>query len=369
MLNNDKLFQIKRREKMKKTFILTIFLASILCSLQDSVLLAIACNGKQQFCDRKFNEVAQVRVHNATSIKKDKFMGMKNPVADQNIDLAEQLKRGFRAFKIPVHPNPTDGTAWVNHTMSAREANENAKKIPFFALIKDKLWDLDASKQPLTKVLAQIKEFLDNNPYEVITLFLNMFADAEMPSIDAFDKTGLKEYMHGQKLNEPWPTLQELINNKTRLIVFSDRGMQYANIDWTSKFLNVSDYFFNNTYSFLTPDDLANNGCQLDGSSSEKNLKVRNQSPRNKMCDLTHFVTPGIAGDPKKAAIVNSYEFLMNHIKKCKQAWNIGDDEFFPTFISLDFVDEKFDDIMRVIDELNKPKTQTEMPAPEISAM
>jgi len=54
------------------------------------------CNGNEVLCDRRYNDVAQIMCHNATSY------GF-SPVQDQDIDVEAQLAHGIRAFKIPLH--------------------------------------------------------------------------------------------------------------------------------------------------------------------------------------------------------------------------------------------------------------------------
>jgi hypothetical protein len=54
------------------------------------------CNGDAILCDRRYNDIAQISSHDATSY------GF-SPVQDQDEDIEQQLAHGIRVFKIPLH--------------------------------------------------------------------------------------------------------------------------------------------------------------------------------------------------------------------------------------------------------------------------
>lgn len=63
------------------------------------------CNGYEELCDRRYNEIAQISSHNATS-------NTPSPVSDQDRSIAEQLQDGIRAMKIPLHYDYTNMLAY-----------------------------------------------------------------------------------------------------------------------------------------------------------------------------------------------------------------------------------------------------------------
>jgi hypothetical protein len=74
---------------------------------------------------------------------------------------------------------------------------------------------------PLPAALATIREFLDDNPDEVVTLIIQ---DAISPAetADAFRGAGLDGYLHEHEVDTPWATLGELIDRGERLVVFAE---------------------------------------------------------------------------------------------------------------------------------------------------
>jgi hypothetical protein len=63
-----------------------------LCSAQEFM----RCNGHEAFCDRRYNEIAQINSHNATSYAA-------SPVQNQDRSIDQQLDDGIRVFKLPIH--------------------------------------------------------------------------------------------------------------------------------------------------------------------------------------------------------------------------------------------------------------------------
>jgi len=60
-----------------------------------------ACNGYQELCSRRYNEVAYIHAHNASSNKK-------SPVQNQDRSITQQLEDGIRSMKVPVQNNYGD---------------------------------------------------------------------------------------------------------------------------------------------------------------------------------------------------------------------------------------------------------------------
>lgn len=76
----------------------------------------------------------------------------------------------------------------------------------------------------LVKYLETIRTFMDGNPNQVITLLLTNGDNVAMPTFDSLMVTAdLKKYAYTPSkqlaINE-WPTLQELIDANTRLVLF-----------------------------------------------------------------------------------------------------------------------------------------------------
>ncbi|KKK20359.1 hypothetical protein ARAM_003313 [Aspergillus rambellii] len=129
---------------------------------------------------------------------------------------------------------------------------------------------LDAGK--LSTWLAEIKTWLDSNPNDVVTVLLVNSDDATASDLNSeFETANITDYAYTptSQTSAPssWPTLQELINNGTRLVTF------VASLDASSN--TVAPYLMDEfTYVFENPYDVAsssNFSCQPQRPSSVKN--------------------------------------------------------------------------------------------------
>jgi hypothetical protein len=160
------------------------------------------CNGLDDgFCDFKVNEVLYGLVHNAMASFEDDFFLLYN----QNYNLEAALAAGYRALELDV-ARCGDG-----------------QKIAFYhgecAL---------GTRDPLV-VLKNVHSFLQENPSEIVMLFLQM--DGQSVSLDDFyqimaatvDSGGnsLADLLYSHPLDATeWPTLRALVQSNQRLIVF-----------------------------------------------------------------------------------------------------------------------------------------------------
>lgn len=294
------------------------------------------CNGKENLCNRLYNKVAQIVVHDATSTTEG--WGNLGIVADQHKGIDAQLKDGLRAFKLPIHRGKENGNSnWipmVTHALLERDTKGTYERL--------RMWAIDYTRKPLKDVLTTFKNFLDNNPREVITIILDMDrAAVQAPEdrarfLNAFKDSGITPYLYLQN-QSPWPTFGELINKNKRLIVFSDvnfDGMREAGIN------NENDYIYGSAYNFNTINQINADSC--------KEALTSKKTGANTLFRIQHFITFGAAGSSVFAKQANDAKVLNPRIKRCIE--KVGAK---PNFVYIDFYDEKFNDIKQVIDELN----------------
>lgn len=290
-----------------------------------------ACNGSKELCSKPYHTVIQIKTHNSTSTTQKKlFSVFPNPVANQHKDLSQQLQDGIRAFKIPLHMN--GDKVWIAHTLSKRQFDET--KIPgLYRNIGNKFWKIDATNQSFDEFLQQIKEFLDNNPRDIITLDLNIFVQKDNfdKITKAFQSNGLFDYQY-ENLGAFGPTLEEMIRQNKRLVVFVDDPILPK-----EKFTSVQLVHGNDTFKTL-------DALKKDESIS----KMQKGYPLN---ELSQHITPVIAGDENLARKANSYAVLKKHLQQFYTEVGV-----YPTFISVDFYDENFADIKKIVNELNSGK-------------
>ena len=360
-------------------------------------LSAEACNGREDFCDKRYNEIfGQVRIHNAASyfdprtlrsLMKSSIMYVyPNPVADQSIPFQEQLNDDRiprlypRVFKFPLHPVEKNGVrrVWTSHTLSYREFEEKfdhnkyaqalapwlREKIRTF-IKQDVLWRIDATNMPFLDILQQLKEFLDTHKSEVVTLSLNIFDLTLDEFVAVFKESGIYPYIHVQDLNQAWPTLRELIDLNKRLIIFQDEYRIRADspdthvaalvkqYPWITGFLWSDDFIFGNRYGFADLEKLENDFCDILNDNyirDQAAYQNKDRKPENKIFDLSHTVTPGWAADKKITEKANRYDVLVAHIKRCYESLGM-----LPNTVTLDFYDSDPGCLVAVSDVCNQP--------------
>ncbi|KAH7164576.1 hypothetical protein DER46DRAFT_343902 [Fusarium sp. MPI-SDFR-AT-0072] len=82
-------------------------------------------------------------------------------------------------------------------------------------------WELDAG--PLQDYLEEISEWVGKKPDEVVTILLTNIDALPIEKFDeAFSSAGLKDLIFRPKTKlsrDEWPTLQKLLDDRTRLII------------------------------------------------------------------------------------------------------------------------------------------------------
>jgi hypothetical protein len=154
------------------------------------------CNGKSEYCGRKYSNVSNVAAHDSP------FVG-DLLTQNQHLSVEEQLSSGVRFLQGQTHKNIIGGLN-LCHTSCFEE---------------------DAGS--LTDFLKTLKSFLDGNKDEVLTLLLT---NGDRVNIDMFDESfndaGVKDYVFVPSSNPntlpigDWPTLSEIIGSGKRLVVF-----------------------------------------------------------------------------------------------------------------------------------------------------
>jgi hypothetical protein len=155
------------------------------------------CNGSPELCGRKYSNVTFIGTHDSA------FVGIL-PTQNQNKDISDQLAAGIRFLQGQTHMFM--GTPTFCHTSCIEEDAGSVKS-----------W------------LMTVKEFLDDNPNEVVTILwtnpdkisMQIFAGI-FESVDA-DKYVFTPPTTSPMARDAWPTLGEMIAAGTRLVAFIGR--------------------------------------------------------------------------------------------------------------------------------------------------
>lgn len=288
----------------------------------------LACNGHEELCDRRFNEVVYPATHNAMSASS---LGWVWPNHDG--DLSIQLKAGVRAFLLDTHYGDTQEeiarylATFPSASRSLAERIINAAdpktRDPNNLFVCHNLCALGAT--PLDAAFADIRGFLDRNRHEVVVLILQ---DEISPQDTAavMEDSGLIRYVYTHSPNDEWPTLREMIEANTRLVVFAERGGPPPG--W---YMHLWDYAEETPFNYHRPEDFT---CAPNRGESNKPLFL-----------LNHWIAQR-APDRVDAAFVNEYNFLLERALTCEEERG-----HIPNFIAVDFY--ALGDLFRVVDTLN----------------
>jgi len=276
---------------MKKTI-------SILLLLVISLQISHAqCNGSLDLCSKQYNEVAYLTTHNAFNTDED---GLLFP--NQTYNIASQLNDGVRGLMIDVYYH--FGTPTAYHSV--------------FML----------GTIPLSDIFDDIKTFLDNNPNEVVTIILECYVTANDIE-DEINQSGLSNYLYTH--NATWPTLQNMIDNDNRLVIFSDVDDASSSQDW---YHYVWEYAVETHYSV--------------GNINDFTCDFNRGDPLNDLFIFNHFVTDATLGYGlyNESNDVNANPFFINRALNCQTQTNK-----FPNFVTVDYYE--LGDGLAVVDLLN----------------
>lgn len=169
-------------------------LLPLLALLAQRALAATTCNGYAEYCDKLYSNMTFIGSHDSA------FVGIL-PVDNQFEKVADQLSSGVRFLQAQSHDK--GGAIELCHTSCLEE---------------------DAGT--LQTWLETVVTFLEANPGEVVTLLITNgdgIAGAEFAA--AFEAAGADAYAYSPDATlalADWPTLGELIDDGTRLVVFMD---------------------------------------------------------------------------------------------------------------------------------------------------
>ncbi len=267
------------------------------------------CNGEQSLCNRSYDQVRYVTTHNAMSSSMDGWRG-----PNQNLDVPAQLQAGVRGLMLDLY---RAGSLNQFDQVQVPDADPDASFLCHAVCA--------LGKQPLAEGLAEIRAFLDDNPGAVITLIIESYLSHELTA-EAFDEAALTPYTYVHA-SGAWPTLGQMIDSGTRLVVLQDRAVD-PDYPWL---MNVWSHAFETHYSAAAPEDFS---CAVNRGNVANDLFIFN-----------HFLT-GLFGAPELAEQVNYNPFLLDRINECEAFHGVPGN-----FVTVDFVD--IGDAMAAVKTLN----------------
>ncbi|KAL8787556.1 MAG: hypothetical protein Q9213_002118 [Squamulea squamosa] len=227
----------------------SLLLVSLLVSYLSISLAEPLCNGHAELCSRKYSNITFIGAHDSA------FVG-DSPADNQGISVTAQLDSGIRFLQSQVHINSFKVLSLCHTSCFLNDAG------------------------PVTSFLTTIKTWLEKNPNEVVTLLLTNGDRTDIKEYDtAFKSSGLDKYTYTPPSSplplDLWPTLDELITTKKRLIAFLDYGASPS----VPYILDQFAYFFETPFNTV---DSTFNQCAID--------RPPNAKPEGRMYLVNHYL-------------------------------------------------------------------------------
>lgn len=264
------------------------------------------CNGHVELCSRRLDEVALPATHNS-------FADVEHQIipSNQTQNITAQLEAGIRGLMIDTYYDPNDST---------RTLTCHGICLSFNLTLEEEL-------RAIADFMALERDAV------IVIVFESYISDDDTDA--AFVASGLADYTYAHTLGQPWPTLGELVQNDTRLVVLTDNqgGTETGPYPY---YMDQWRYAFQNPYSATSLADFATiDSCSVDrGSAAANTLFVMN-----------HFLTAPLASFDL-SAMANPYASLGTHVKKCQTERGR-----IPNLVTVDFYETG--DLFWVVDELN----------------
>jgi hypothetical protein len=259
-----------------------------------------ACNGSDDLCARPYDFVVFATTHNAMATQDDGWVA-----PNQTLGIRGQLDAGVRGLMLDIHMWDNSGEEpegpWLCHS------------------------ECFLGNRRLVEGLVDIRDFMEANPREVVTIIFESYVDGDI-AVQAFQDAGLLPMLHEQAPGDPWPTLGRMIETGQRLVVLTDR--QGGAAPW---YLPVWSHAWETHWSASKPEDL---NCAGNRGDNDNALFI-----------LNHFLSDPIAL-PRLAEQINNNPFLMDRALICRQ-----ESRRQPNFLTVDFCE--IGDVFTTADVLN----------------
>ena len=279
----------------------------------------MVCNGWDQLCSRTYDNVTFPETHNAFATHED---GIYYPASNHRTGLDAQWDAGMRAFMLDTHyadpSNPSvDGVRFC-HGSSGGAINPCS-----YGSVDARAW------------LTALENHMMSAPNDVVTLLVENYVEP-LHLHDVLNETGLMEHAFVHGLNEPWPTLREMVQNGERLVVFWEQSSDEA-FPWFHDFL---------THSWTT--DYA------EESKEEMDCNPHRGDEEQVVFHMNNWLSGPLGlSSPNNAEETNDPEFLVERAVEC---WQMHGKR--PTFVAVDWWEDG--DVVAAVRAINELDVSTE---------
>jgi hypothetical protein len=298
------------------------------------------CNGSVRLCDVGVGDVAFPTTHNSMASGVD---GFRPP--NQGTTIAQQLRDGIRGFQIDAYEGFPRGDRVVTDVSGAfrdratdlprrlvRVAEQIHRRLgapspgtPSTVHLCHTFCELGAI--PMREAADQMRDFLDDHPDEVLVIVIEDYVTPERIGA-VFDDAGLGGELLAVTPGAPLPTLGEMIDNGTRLLVTLENG------DGGPMLPNAFGTLVEETpFTFTTTQ-------RLRGPAS----CAPNRGPAGApIFQFNHWVTP--QGRERSRAV--NFGRLRHRVAECTEVRGRA-----PTLVAVDF--SEISDVVDVAEALNR---------------
>ncbi|KAM3742865.1 hypothetical protein ACB098_07G100500 [Castanea mollissima] len=130
---------------------------------------------------------------------------------NQQDSITSQLDDGIRGLMLDMYDFNND--IWLCHSYGGQCYNYTAF-------------------QPAINVLKEIQSFLDANPSEIVTIFIEDYVTSPKGLTKVFDAAGLRKYWFPvsqmPQNGRDWPTVDDMVQKNQRLLVFTSKASKEA---------------------------------------------------------------------------------------------------------------------------------------------
>lgn len=248
-----------------------------------------------------FNRYSWLTTHNAFAQSGVKSATGSVIVAGTNQEdtVTSQLKNGVRGLMLDMYDFNND--IWLCHSFRGQCYNITAF-------------------QPAVNVLKEIQVFLEANPSEIVTIFIEDYVTSSMGLTKVFNSSGLSKYLFPvskmPQSGEDWPTVDDMVQQNQRLVVFTSKSSKEASEGIAYEWKYVVENQYGNA-------GMVAGSCPNRAESSPMDTKTRSLVLLNYFPD-----NPNVTGSCKD----NSAP-LISMVNTCYEAAG----KRWPNFISVDF--------------------------------
>ena len=255
------------------------------------------CNGSSENCDKLYTDVTFPETHNAHSTLDEGFNFLS---ANHRKNISQQWDAGFRAFMLDIH-----------HSKYSQDLVNTSFCHGTYAI---SIHPCVYGSQNAVDLLSMLHQKMNGSHRDIVTLLFEVHVPYGHVEY-ILNASGLLEKTHIQVLNQPWPTLNEMIENERTLVVFIE-GAYNSEYPFLHNFV---EHGWTSSYAEKNPEDM---NCDVHRGDANQPVWHMNNwlSVESGLTDYT------------RAPIVNDYDFLLNRSLDCWESHGSR-----PTFIAVDW--------------------------------